>query len=108
MATGQYTTVKCDECDNNFKLKPKIMKVTKVSKDIEKHFFLCPKCRHEYVVIYKDQEFKVNLNLIEIIRLQASNFKIDSEDYKSLLNEYEKLCKRNLEISRQYKKIYGS
>lgn len=108
MATVQYTTVKCDKCNHNFKLKPKIMKVTKVSDDIEKHFFLCPKCKHEYVVIYKDQEFKENLNLIEIIQSQTSKLKIDSEDYKSLLNEYEKLYKRNLEISRQYKKIYGS
>ena len=40
MATVQYTTVKCEKCDNKFKLKPKIMKVTKISEDIEKHFFL--------------------------------------------------------------------
>lgn len=108
MATLQYKTVICDECKHKFKLKPKIIKIKEVAKDIEKHFFLCPKCKHQYVVMYQDQEFKNNLNQMEIIRSQASDLKFNNDEYKSLLNEYDKFHSRNLEISTQYKKIYGS
>lgn len=108
MATVQYKTVTCDECKHEFKLKPKIMKIKEVAKGIEKHFFLCPKCKHQYVVMYQDQEFKNNLNRMEVIRSQASKLKFDNDEYESLLNEHDKLRTRNLEISTQYKKIYGS
>lgn len=108
MATVKYKTVTCDECKHKFKLKPKIMKIKEVAKDIEKHFFLCPKCKHQYVVMYQDQEFKNNLNRMEVVRSQASKLKIDNDDYKSLMDEYSALYKRNLEISKEYKKIYGS
>lgn len=108
MATVQHKTVTCDECSHKFKLKPKIIKIKGVSEGIEKHFFLCPKCKHQYVVVYQDQEFKNNLTRMEIIRSQASELKFDNDEYDSLLNEYGKLHSRNLEISTQYKKIYGS
>lgn len=108
MATVQYKTVICDECNHKFKLKPKIMKIKEIAEGVEKHSFLCPKCKHQYVVMYQDQEFKNNLNRMEVIRLQASNLKINNDDYKTLLNEHNKLQIRNLEISTQYKKIYGS
>lgn len=108
MATVQYKTVTCDECTHKFKLKPKIMKIKEVAKDIEKHFFLCPKCKHQYVVMYQDREFKNNLNQMEVIRSQASKLKLEDAEYKSLLNEHEKLRSRNLEISKEYKKTYGS
>lgn len=108
MATVQYEKVKCDKCNHKFRLKSKIIKRANVIKDIEKHYFLCPKCKHQYVIVYKNQEFKENLKQIEIIESQASKLEIDSENYRVLLNRYEKLYKRNLEISKTYKFIYGS
>lgn len=107
MGTEQYTTVSCDECTHKFELKPKIMKITEVAKDIEKTFFLCPKCKHEYVVMYQDQEFKNNLNEMNVIRKLLSESTDDNEN-KLLTGKYNKLYKRNSEISKKYKKIYGS
>lgn len=108
MGKGQYTTVICDECRHKFKLKPKIMKIKEVAKDIEKTFFLCPKCKHQYIVMYQDQEFKNNLNEMDVIRKLLSESKSDDKENKILTDKYNKLYKRNSEISKQYKKIYGS
>jgi DNA replicative helicase MCM subunit Mcm2 (Cdc46/Mcm family) len=108
MATVQYKTATCDECNHKFKLKPKIMKVKKIGKSVERSYFLCPKCKHEYVVMYQDQETKDNLKRMEGIKVQASKLKINDKDYISLMSEYDTLYKRNLEISKEYKKLYGS
>ena len=108
MTTVQYKTVTCDECNHKFKLKPKIMKVKNVAEGIEKHYFLCAKCKHQYVVMYKDQEFKNNLNEMEIIRSLLSKLETTNEEVKPLMNKYDILYNRNLEISKGYKKLYGS
>jgi len=108
MATVQYKSATCDKCNHKFKLKSKIMKVKKIGESVEKSYFSCPKCRHEYVVMYQDQEFKNNLREMEIIRKDLSELKRDDEGVKLLISKYDTLYNRNLEISKGYKKLYGS
>ncbi|BCZ46935.1 hypothetical protein psyc5s11_30020 [Clostridium gelidum] len=108
MATVKYKVVKCDECDHSFKLKPKILKTEIVGESVERSYFCCPKCTHKFIVMYQDQEFKNNLNEMEQIRSKASELRVNDLRYVRLLNEYTRLQQRNLELSKQYKKIYGS
>jgi DNA replicative helicase MCM subunit Mcm2 (Cdc46/Mcm family) len=84
------------------------MKVKKIGESVEKSYFSCPKCKHEYVVMYQDQEFKNNLREMEIIRKNLSELKRDDEGVKPLISKYDTLYNRNLEISKGYKKLYGS
>jgi len=47
MAAIKYKVVKCDECNHEFKLKPKIMQVKNINnqtndESVERHYFLCP------------------------------------------------------------------
>lgn len=112
MTTVKYRVVKCDECNHEFKFKPKIVKtkkiVNRVTGNIIRHYFLCPKCKHMYVVMYQDQEYKDNLKEMEIIRQKASELRIDDERYLRLLEQHDWFYNRNMNISKKYKQTYGS
>ncbi|EES50254.1 hypothetical protein FDB55_13205 [Clostridium botulinum] len=113
MATIKYKVIKCDECNHEFKLKPKIMKVKTInnqinSESVDRHYFLCPKCKHRYVVMYQDQKIKDNLKSMELIRQKASELKVNDIRYERLALEHNKLKQQNLNQSRAYKRVYGS
>ncbi len=109
MATVKYLVIYCDECKHEFKFKPKIIKV-KVFKDsgVERHYFQCPKCKHSYLVVYKDQEFKDNVKEMEIIHQKASELRENDPRYERLMDQHSRLHQRNLQISEGYKRVYGS
>ena len=113
MAAIKYKVVKCDECNHEFMLKPKIMQVKNINnqtndESVERHYFLCPKCKHRYVVMYQDKEFKDNLKEMEIIRKNASELRVNDIRYVRLLDQHNWYQQRNLELSKQYKRVYGS
>lgn len=109
MATVKYQVVKCDECNHEFKLKPKIVKVEKINDEgVERHYFLCPKCNHRYIIMYQDQEYRDNLKEMEIIRQKASELRTYDMRYDRLLDQHNRYSNRNMEISKKYKQIYGS
>jgi NAD-dependent SIR2 family protein deacetylase len=108
MATVKNPIVTCDECKKQFKLKPKRIEKEKVVEGIDRTFFKCPYCKRKYVVTYEDGEFKQNISDMKVLREEMANVQLDTVEYKAALKEYDELYKRNIEISKGYKKIYGS
>ncbi|MBU3171351.1 hypothetical protein [Clostridium estertheticum] len=108
MATVKHQIVDCDECNHKFKLKPSITKTEKIGEEVERTYFKCPKCKHKFIVVYKDKEFNNNLIEMDKLRERATGLSLSNEIFKKLMNSYNKLHGRNLEISNTYKKIYGA
>ncbi len=102
----------CDECNSNFKLKSKMIKEEKVTDSVLRMYYKCPKCKHKYIVGYKDEEIDNNIEEIQRIREAAKNIhKISIEDVQSAANQYAEHCdilkQRNRELNSRYKAIYG-
>lgn len=102
--TVENPKIRCNECGHEFKLKPSIVKLKKVSDNLDRTYFKCPKCKHEYTVIYQDQEVKDNLLKMAKLR-EAQTNAIDIDDN---LKRYDNLYKRNLSISKSYKDKYDN
>lgn len=47
--------VNCDECKKDFEVDTK---VKKVKEDIEKTYFICPICNHEYIAYYTNSKIR--------------------------------------------------
>lgn len=106
--TVRNPIVTCDDCRKQFKLKINRIFKEKVIKNIERSYFVCPHCKRKYIIGYEDQEVKDNISKIHNIREQRNELTPDSEESNLLLEEHNKLHKRNIEISNKYKSIYGS
>lgn len=108
MSTVKHPVVTCDECKHKFKLKPSKIKIEKVTEEVERTYFVCPKCKHRFIVIYKDKELNDNLIKMESIRKKAGKLNPKKKEFKELLDKYNELYERNLKISNQYRKVYGA
>jgi transcription elongation factor Elf1 len=104
--TVKYPNITCNECGNNFKLKPKLVKKEEVAKGILRNYFICPHCKSKFVILYEDEEFQNNISKMNDIKNQRL-VTVDKEQDDELIKQYHDLTKRNVEISQQYKRIYG-
>lgn len=106
MATFKNPVVTCDECEKEFKLKQSRIKVEVVAEEIEKSYFRCPKCKHKFIIMYKDREVKENLKEMDNIKIQIQELLKNHKNVECLIEQYEKLYYRNLDISENYKSLY--
>ncbi|BFN04375.1 hypothetical protein [Clostridium tetani] len=107
MATFKNPVVTCDKCGKDFKLKQNRLKIEIVKENIERTYFKCPKCKHKFIVMYKDQEIKENLKKMDNIKVQIQKSINEKKNTKKLIGRYEELYYSNLEISEKYKSLYG-
>lgn len=76
--------VVCDKCQKQFKIS---IKKQKIEDDIERVYFVCPKCKEKYTSYYSDDEIKDRQNQIRV--MQEEYLKLRGRNFKKLLN-----CKR--------------
>lgn len=75
-------------------------------------YFKCPHCSTKYTIAYSDHEFRYNIARIQVIvaelerNVVSKKNKLIDEEIEILINDFQKLKKRNEEISQKYKKIY--
>ncbi len=97
----------CDECGKDFKLKQGRIRTENVAEEIERTYFKCPKCKHKFIVMYKDAEIKENLKEMDNIKIKIQELLKEKKDVSKLMQQYKKIHCKNLDISEKYKKIYG-
>ncbi|MEG2787360.1 MAG: transglycosylase [Romboutsia sp.] len=99
--------VNCDECNKDFEVNTKIYKV---NDDIEKTYFVCTNCRHEYIAFYtnssiRKKQVKINnianifnksKNLNAINKLNNQFMKLKKEIKKEMKNLRNELEKKNV------------
>jgi len=107
VTTVRYKVVECDECKHSFKLKPSKIKTEKVGEEVERTYFICPKCKYKFIVMYQDNEVKKNLKEMDNIKIKVQELLENKKDVGSLIKYYKKVYYRNLEISNKYKEVYG-
>lgn len=61
--------VVCDKCNHKFKIKK--IKSKKIVGEVTKKYFVCPKCKHEYLVAYEDSKIRENNTKIIEMRKTA-------------------------------------
>ncbi len=100
--------VVCDKCTHEFKVKPNRIKTKYVTDDVEKMYFNCPKCKEQYIIAYRDNEVRDNIERIVAItnEINSNKDKYTAEQFEVLQNEYEELKSRNIELSRRYKALF--
>ncbi|OAA93016.1 hypothetical protein [Clostridium coskatii] len=74
--------IKCDSCGKSFKIKK--LKTKWINDNVQRVFFTCPYCKHEYTSFYKDDRIRKNLKEIE--KLQKKYDEIVKED-KEIMQE---------------------
>jgi len=107
MATVKNPIVTCDKCNKEFKLKQSRLKTKIVAEGIERSYFKCPECKHKFIIMYKDKEIKENLKEMDNIKIQIQELLKSDKSTENLIEQYEKLYYRNLDISENYKSLYG-
>lgn len=90
----------CDYCNNEIKPTKIKLKERKVTNEITKVSYKCPKCKREYIVAYKDEEVRENIKRIKILSYQLVN-----GDRTAAL-KIQNLKERNLELSNRYKALF--
>lgn len=90
----------CDNCNKEFKLTKIKLKEKKVTNEISKIYYKCPKCKHEYIVSYKDKEVRENIEVIKMLSYELIN-----GDRTAVL-KIQNLKDRNLELSNRYKALF--
>lgn len=66
-----------------------------------------PKCKHKFIVMYKDEEIEENLKEINNIKIKMQELLREKRDVEKLMQQHKKLQCKNLEISEKYKNLYG-
>lgn len=98
----------CDECGKQFILKPSMVKEINIDNSTIKIFFICPKCKKEYLVGYKNQEIiNNNQEINKILAEIKGKYKFEPDELNTLVNKIEKLRVRNNQINGILKAIYG-
>lgn len=92
--------IKCDNCTHEFKLSKVKLKERKVTKEISKMSFKCPKCKYEYIVSYQDKEVKENIKRIKFLTNELKNGDNTAE------LKIKNLKERNLDLSNRYKALF--
>lgn len=90
----------CDYCNKGIKPSKIKLKERKVTNEITKVSYKCPKCKHEYIVVYKDEEVRENIKRIKTLSYQLVN-----GDRTTVL-KIQNLKERNLELSNRYKALF--
>lgn len=103
-----HIKTKCDYCGKEFKLKAKMIKEKKVTDQVTKLSFKCPKCKGDFAVSYKDKEINENIELMNKISEEIKKKdKWEPMELDNLLTRFNNLKQRNLELSSRYKAIFG-
>ena len=63
----------CDYCNKEIKPSKIKLKEIKVTNEITKVSYKCPKCKYEYIVAYKDEEIRENIKRIKELAYQLLN-----------------------------------
>lgn len=90
----------CDNCNKEFKFTKIKLKEKKVTNEISKIYYKCPKCKYEYIVSYKDKEVRENIKAIKTFSYEAIN------GDKNVMLKIQNLKDRNLELSNRYKALF--
>ncbi|MCM0648643.1 hypothetical protein NBE98_09680 [Clostridium swellfunianum] len=98
----------CDKCKREIKLKQKHTKIVKIENDIERMYFKCHHCNTKYTISYTDDEFRKNINTLNVIRVKLADKSISVEAASELVKEYDTLMAKNKLISQGYRKKYES
>lgn len=93
----------CNECKKNFKLKK--LKAENITDEIKRIYFICPKCKHKYIVSYIDKEIEENIKRIKELDREAINT-TDDVDIVNLIKKRNNLKQRNLEKSERYMSLF--
>lgn len=101
------SVLNCDECKKDFKFKKNKVRVKNFNNGVQQHFFKCPHCKHKFIFMYQDEEIRNNLNEMDDIKEVIQEKLKLKKDVQVLIDKYEKLYCRNLDLSEEYKKIYG-
>lgn len=92
--------ITCDYCNQDFKLSKIKLKERKITKEISKLSYKCPKCKHEYIVSYRDNEVRENIK-----RIKSLSYELANGDRTATL-KIQNLKERNLELSNRYKVLF--
>ena len=94
-----YQKVVCDECSKEFNLSEKNIKKHYLEKDkaIEETYFMCPKCKHKYVISVTDEEVINLMNNSMLISMKANDLLKISKDMMKKARE------KSLELEKQWK-----
>lgn len=104
----KHIKIKCDYCGKQFKLKAKMIREKKITDEITKLSFKCPKCKGDFAVSYKDKEINENIKIMNDIAEEIKNKdKFEPMELDTLTEKFNKLKQRNLEVSNRYKAIFG-
>lgn len=104
----KHIKVICDYCKKDFKLKAKMIKEKKITDEVVKISYKCPKCGHPFVVGYKDKEINENIKLMNDISIEIRDkHKWEPLELDNLLKRFNNLKQRNLELNARYKAIFN-
>lgn len=90
----------CDNCNKEFKFSKIKIKEQRITEQISKMYYRCPKCKCEYVIAYKDKEVRENIEVIKMLSYELIN-----GDRTAVL-KIQNLKERNVELSNRYKAFF--
>lgn len=90
--------VLCDRCNKKFKIK---VKKEKLAGGVEKTFFICPRCKTEFIVHYTDTNIRAKMERLKLVR---SNYRKTS-DLKQVDKLFRLIDKLKREIIEDMKKL---
>ncbi|KIL06605.1 hypothetical protein SR42_15810 [Clostridium botulinum] len=100
-----YQKVICDKCQKEFNLSEKNVKKHWINKDnqIEETYFICPKCKHKYVISITDADVR---NIIKSCKGIESEIRKLSDSVTKLLKNRDAILsvakKKSLELEKQW------
>ena len=107
MGVFMKNLVICDKCKNNFMLDTSKIRIKHLKNEVDQYYFICPNCKHKFIFMYKSKEIKQNLNKMNALKVIIAKRIKTKNDISKLIDNYNVLYKKNLELSKKYKNIYG-
>lgn len=105
---AKHIKIKCDHCGKEFKLKAKMIKEKKITDEVTKLFFKCPRCKFDFIVSYKDKEIEENIKIMNNISEEIRDKeKFEPMELDTLMKKINNLKQRNLELNSRYKMLFG-
>ena len=96
----------CDLCEKEFKLTQNKIKTVKVTEDISKMYFKCPKCKHEYLIAYQNREMQDNAKEIQRLYEESKKKEPTFQDLEEINKKAEDLKNRNIELNARFIKLF--
>lgn len=84
----------CDECEERFSIS---IRVRKHRGGIKESYFICPKCKKEYTVLYTNRATREIQRKIQDLREEIKKYPSKTE---KIMKQYRKLVKKNTEMSK--------